>query len=672
MALAEDDELVALFEAEATERLTRLADLLLQLDAGGATDDLVAALFREAHTLKGSADMVGLSNVAAAADALETLLDDVRSGARTADAALVDELFAGVDALSELAGVPARAALSRLASPGPAMPAATTNGDAAAGNANGNGSPAPAAEQRAAPRETARVPVERLDDIVRLAGEASAAHLQICELVREHLGFDPYNLPEMRALSRHLTELQDRTLRARMLPLSDIAPALRRTARDLARRTGKEIRFEVRGEATELDRNVHERLGDALVHLVRNAVDHGIESPLARTAHGKPECGTIILHAAQVGSRVVVSVSDDGRGIDIDALRARAGTLGIDTTTMDDADVRELLFRPGFTTAPTGSDFSGRGVGLDAVKAGLAALRGRVEISSEPGEGTTFRIIVPSTLTVLRSLVVRVGGVRCALGLHGVQTVLSDDTNEVPVEGRAAIRVGAQIVQLGSLATMVGVTGRPGGPVVVLRSGDRSRAVRVDEILGQREVLVKAMPGLVPPSELVVGASAEPDGSAMLVLDTDAIVARGSAAVAMGPMDGATGDAPIVGYRGSVLVVDDALTVRELQRTILQRAGYEVRTAGDGAEALERLAEAPADLVLTDVEMDGLDGLGLTRAIREDARWRNLPVVLLTSRGAEEDRRRGLEAGADAYIVKSAFDEAGLLGIVEDLLGRSA
>jgi two-component system chemotaxis sensor kinase CheA len=239
------------------------------------------------------------------------------------------------------------------------------------------------------------------------------------------------------------------------------------------------------------------------------------------------------------------------------------------------------------------------------------------------------------------------------------------------VEGRAAVRVDQEIVPVSPLAPLLGRPARPGGPIVVLRSGTRARALRVDAVLGQREVLVKALPAAVPTSDLVVGASAEADGSVLLVLDVDAVVGRSEGVDVLPAVPPAPTSAAAEPSRGSVLVVDDALTVRELQRTILERAGFEVRTASDGTDALARLAEAPADLVLSDIEMEGMDGLGLTRAIRDDARWRNLPVVLLTSRSSDDDRRRGLEAGADAYIVKAAFDERALLGVVDDLLGRA-
>lgn len=717
MTLAEDDEIRALFEVEALERLTRLAELLLQLEVDQGSAPLVAQLFREAHTLKGSADMVGLHDIAAEADVVETVLAELRSGARAVDRVVIDELLAGLDRLSVLSGIPVPAVVGAVevevaqAPSAPVAVASSTERPAPMANLAallGGGADrfddgpveverrqgrgrrvtdgVAGAEDldRLAPRTpaesvvrgpTARVAVDRLDDLVRLAGEAAAAHEQIVALARSHLGFDPFDVPEMRSLARHLSDLQDTALRARMLPIGDLAPALRRAARDVARRTGKEVRFEVQGEGTELDRNVHERLADALVHIVRNAVDHGIEDPSARVADDKPETGTVVLRAAQAGSRVEITVTDDGRGIHRPAVRRRAEAMGIATDGLDDRGVLELLFLPGFSTAAAGSDVSGRGVGLDAVRDAVSALRGRVEVESDDGGGTCFRITVPTTLTVLRSLVVVAGGTRCALALHGVGSVLSAETGELPVEGRAAVRVDQEIVPVSPLAPLLGRPPLPGGPIVVLRTANRARAVRVDAVLGQREVLVKALPAAVPASELVVGASAEADGSVLLVLDVDAVVGRAEG-VDITPLD-PTGSAvepsrlPPVGVRGRVLVVDDALTVRELQRTILERAGFEVRTASDGGDALARLAEAPADLVLSDIEMDGMDGLGLTRAIRDDARWRNLPVVLLTSRSSDDDRRRGLEAGADAYIVKSAFDERSLLGVVDDLLGRA-
>lgn len=646
MSITADADVLALFEIEATERLARIGDLLLDLEASPADGELVAALFREAHTLKGAAAVVGFDDLAAEAHALEELLAQARAGAIDVTPEVVAELLDAVDHLHR-------------------MSLGVTDDD----HDDALGHDAAIALPRSR-GETARVAVDRLDELVRLAGESAAAHQRVADLVATHLGFDPYAVPEMRALSRLLTDLQERALRARMLPVDAVAAALRRAVRDAARRSGKLVACEVRGGDTELDRTVHEVLADALIHLVRNAVDHGIEDPHSRLSAGKPEQGTVVVHAMQLGSRVVITVSDDGRGIDLDAVREEARRRGWRADGLSEADAHALLFRPGFSTASSVTDLSGRGVGLDAVREALGRLRGRVEVSSTPGGGTRFRISVPITLTVLRSVIVEAGGARYALGLSSVVRVLPATTPDVAVDDGVAVRFDDQVVPVASLAELLGAPRGPAGPVVVLSSVLGTQAVRVDAVGAQRDVLVSAVPAVVPPHDLVVGASAEADGTVLVVLDADGIIEAASGRVAGSSVAAPGEGAPaITASRARVLVVDDAMTVRELQRTILGRAGYEVRTAGDGEEALRLLEQEPFDLVLTDLEMPRLDGLSLTRAIRATEGLAHLPVVVLTSRGGEDDRRLGMEAGADAYIVKSSFDEASLLRAVEGLLG---
>lgn len=655
----QDTEVLALFEQEAAERLGALSGLLLELESNGLSDELVGKLFREAHTLKGAANVVGMIALGTEAHALEDLFDGVRAGTVPVTPELVDQMLGAVDRLIELSGLDISDGQSESEDviPTPTSPMLPDPGRVRERDVN----------------ETARVSIDRLDELVRLAGETAAAHLRLAELVRDRLGIDPYTVPEMRDMNRLLNDLQERALRARMLPMAAASPVLRRAVRDLARRTGKAIEIEFRGEDTELDRTVHERLVDGLIHIVRNAVDHGIEPADERTAAGKPPVGRIVVHAMQLGPRVIVTVTDDGAGVDLDAVRRRAGALGLDVSGMDDDAALDLLFHPGLTTSSTLTEVSGRGVGLDAVRDSLASLRGRVDAQSTPGVGSTFRISVPITLTVLRGLIVKVGGHRYAIPMGNVVAVFGGDTPLDEVEGRPAVRVGRAVVGVTPLGDLVGGHTAGEGPIVAVTGVNQTHAFCVDSLEGERDVLLKALPAVVPTSGLLVGASAEPDSSVMLVLDAESLVDRAVERQTSG-LSGTRSSAPpaAVDHPRRILVVDDALTVRELQRSILDRAGFVVTTAGDGREALERLDDADPDLVLTDVEMPELDGLGLTRAIRAHERWANLPVVILTSRGEDADRQAGLEAGADAYIVKAAFDEAALLGVVERLLGAEA
>jgi two-component system chemotaxis sensor kinase CheA len=516
------------------------------------------------------------------------------------------------------------------------------------------------------------VPLERLDELIRLVGESAAAHLRVGRLLWDRLGLEPAGIPEFSELSRTLNDLQERTMRTRMVPVATMTDQLHRAVRDLARTLGKEVAWEVRGGDTELDRGVLRQLSDSLLHLVRNAVDHGVEIPEERVAAGKSPQGHILLHAMQLGSEVVIAVTDDGRGIDVSRVRSQAERQGIETAGLSDEEALQLVFRSGLSTAHFVSDVSGRGVGLDVVEASVGAARGRIEVRSVAGKGTEFRLIVPISLAVLPCLVVAAGDQHFALPMHSVILARADHGGDTAhAEERSAVWIGGMPVVVSSL---VGTLGMPStaaaGPVVILESGARRYGFQVDALVGQRDVVVKDLGQLLPRLGVVQGAGVDPDGAVLVVLDASGLIERAwqsGPARADSPPTGAVREPPPAG--GVILVVDDALTVRELQRSILERAGYRVRLASDGTEALAALIGEPVDLVLTDVEMPKLDGFGLTEAIRSHPALANTAVLILSSRASDEDRVRGMEAGADGYIIKSAFDERGLLTAVEQLLG---
>jgi two-component system, chemotaxis family, sensor kinase CheA len=675
----------AMFAEEAEGRLATLSELLLELERNGGDRELLSSVFREAHTLKGAAAVVGLADVLRVAHAMEELLESLRRGDAAATPELVDALLGAVDGMREM--VPAVLAGDDRGDHADRLVATLTN--------LAPERPPPARRGR---RKTIRLPVERLDDMVRLAGEASAAALRVGRLVTDRLDTDPAGVPELGDLTRILERLQERTLQARMVPFGTIAEPLRRAGRDLARSLGKAVELEVRGQETELDRGVLEQVADPLLHLVRNAVDHGIEPPEGRQAAGKPPQGTVTVEAVQLGSEVVVTVTDDGRGIDLKRVRQRAGEAGDRLDGVGDDEALYAIFRSGLSTAATVSEVSGRGVGLDVVRTSLAAVRGRVEVHSEPGVGCQFRLSVPITLAVLLCLLVEAAGRRFAIPMHSVVSAEAAGWSEDHVEGQPVIRVREQVLPVSDLAVTLDGPGGPGQapagdrPAVVVASLTRRHAFRVDALVGQRNVVVKDLGRLLPRLQLLAGAALEPDGSVLLVLDASGLVdrarwIRAAAATRPGERLGAAsgGGHPLrppesaVGFRpanspvgASVLVVDDTAVVRELERSILEEAGYRVRTAADGRQALAALADAPADLVVTDVDMPGCDGLQLTRSIRAEPAWAGLPVVVVTSKSADADRRRALEAGADAYLRKGDLDQRTLLALVGRLLGRPA
>ena len=681
----------AMFAEEAEGRLATLSELLLELERNGEDQELLSSVFREAHTLKGAAAVVGLADVLRVAHAMEEVLEGLRRGDPATPAA-VDALLGAVDGMREM--VPAVLAgeertghadrlVAALHDPTPALepppdpePAPGPPPGPASAPAPGPAQPAPRRERR----ETVRLRVERLDELVRLVGEASAAALRVGRVVTDQLGVEPAGVPELHDLSRILESLQERTLQARMVPFGTIAEPLRRAARDLARSLGKAVELELRGQETELDRGVLEQVADPMLHLVRNAIDHGIELPEARLAAGKPRYGTVRVHAAQLGSEVVVTVADDGRGIDLERVRRRAGETGDGLDGVGDDEAIYAIFRSGLSTADGVSEVSGRGVGLDVVRASLVSVRGRVEVHSEPGTGSEFRLSVPITLAVLPCLLVEAAGRRFGVPMHSVVSAEAAGWSEDHVEGQVVIRVRDTILPVSDLAATLGVTAGQGGapasdsPAVVVASMTRRHAFRVDALLGQRNVVVKDLGRLLPRLALLAGASLEPDGSILLVLDVSGLVDRARWARSGGagrPAPSPTPAVPAPAGPASVLVVDDTAVVRELERSILEEAGYRVRTAANGRLALAALADTPADLVVTDVEMPNCDGLELTRAIRGQPALTGLPVVVVTSRSSDADRRLAMDAGADAYLVKGDLDRRTLLEVVGRLLGRA-
>jgi two-component system chemotaxis sensor kinase CheA len=690
MAALSVEQVQVLFAQEATVRLAQLGQLLLKLEEAGADDTLVQSIFRELHSLKGSAAVARLEDVSDCAHRLEDLVDGLRSGRTSMTAELIDTLLAGVDRLTVLI-------MGQDAEPLPAPSTASTTRPVAVDSppvSNGNhvitDLPMPAASDvvpatdvqakavgqssSGSPTTPAGavilVPTERLEELTRLVGETASAHLRVGQLLKDRFGVDPASCSEYNELSRSLNELQDRATRTQMVPVATITDQLHRAVRDLARTQGKDIRWDARGIDTEMDRSALQLVSDCLLHLVRNAVDHGIEGPAEREAAGKPGHATIRLHAMQLGSEVVIAVTDDGRGIDIAEVGQRAAQQGVDTEGMSEEELIELTFRPGLSTTAFVTDVSGRGVGLDVVRTKIEATRGRVEVRSERGVGTEFRIIMPITLAVLRCLLVEAGGQRFALPFHRVVMSQADDpAAREHAEGRPVIWVDNQPVPLSMLRHTLGMDADPAnaGPIVVLADTSRRHAFHVDRLVGQRDVVLKGLSRLLPHLPVYAGASVEPDGSVLLVLDPPGLIQRARQGIRTTPV---AVQVPITdGPRRRVLVVDDALTVRELQRNILERAGFAVRVASDGGQALSKLAEESADLVLTDIEMPIMDGFALTEAIRATPALANIPVLILSSRSSEADRQRGLEVGADGYIIKSAFDEASLLAAVNRLLG---
>jgi two-component system chemotaxis sensor kinase CheA len=466
----------------------------------------------------------------------------------------------------------------------------------------------------------------------------------------------------------------DATARAlRMVAFGELLPGLERVVRDLAASSGKQIELVVAGSDVQLDRAVLDGLRPVLLHLVRNAVDHGLETPPVRTGQGKPAIGTLRLSAHHRGAEIVITIEDDGRGIDREAVRSQLARRGLPVPTRDE-DVLRTIFEAGLSTARLITDLSGRGVGLDVVKRGVEALHGTIDLRSLAGTGTTFSLVVPLTATALRGLLVRVRRQTFVVpGTAVLRLLRAARSDVVSVGGLETIRVEGAPVTLVALADVLGASeptvlgDRKLPAVVVLVEGARI-ALLVDEVLEERDVYVQPLGRRLRGAPSVAGASVLADGTLALVLNVAEVVARSRTRLRAGLVRRADEPTAASARRREILLVDDSLTTRTLERSILEAAGYSVRSAGDGEEALRLLHEHGADLVVSDVEMPLLDGFALTARIRATPRFNALPVVLLTALGSDTDRQRGLDVGADAYLVKGAFDQQNLLETITQLL----
>ncbi|MGD9957463.1 MAG: response regulator, partial [Candidatus Nanopelagicales bacterium] len=480
-----------------------------------------------------------------------------------------------------------------------------------------------------------------------------------------------------------LARVRDGAMGLAMVPLRRVAAAFPALVREVAGASGKDVELVIAGADVELDVRVLDGVADALRHLVTNAVDHGCEAPDARAAAGKPRRAVVTLSARTAGSSVVVEVADDGAGVDDDRLREFAVRRGYlpEGTSASGPVLHQVLFEPGFTTREDVTTTSGRGVGLDVVRSAVQELGGTVEVLSTPGLGTRFVLTLPVTLGVARCLLVRCGTERYAVPLAGVVETLSlSDVAVTDVAGSLVITRDEATMPLADLGDVLGVPGaRTPRAAVVARLTGEAVAWAVDEVESEREIVVKSLGdflGRVPGSP---GATIDDDGSVLLLVDLRELAARWSGTSSLGsaaqhPVEEAPAsrerEQPDAHGRARVLVVEDSLGVRELQRSILEGAGYDVVTAVDGLDGASRLQGGPVDLVLSDVEMPGMDGFTLTRTIRRTRGWENVPVVIMTSRGDDADKRAGLDAGADAYLLKREFDQRALVDTVRRLVGR--
>jgi two-component system sensor histidine kinase and response regulator WspE len=734
-----------LFRIEVENHAPLLTQGLLALERNPDSVDQLESCMRAAHSLKGAASIVGVGAAVEVAHAMEDCFVAAQTGRLRLRQGQIDPLLGGVDLLARLArtsgtdpgdALQVKAFLQALAGatsgevdPAPDEAASASASEAAPALAAAATTPAAVPARDSADR-VVRVTADNLNRLLGLAGESLVAArwlkpfasslLRLKRLQHEAvqglaamrddgpaMALDERSrtaLHEIRRrmleceqlLARELVDLEtferrsadlsrrlyDEAVACRMRPFADGVQAMPRMLRDLGRSLGKQVRLDIVGAATPVDRDVLEKLDAPLGHLLRNALAHGIESPAQRRAAGKPAEGVVRLEARHSAGALQITVSDDGGGIALDALRRavveRRHTKAELAAELSEAELLEFLFLPGFTLSERVTEISGRGVGLDVVQDMVKQVRGSVRVSTQAGLGTRFQLQLPLTLSVVRTLLVEIGGEPYAFPLARIVRALRLAPQRVELlEGRQHVDVDGRRIGLVSAHQILqaGVPQAPGGDLSVIVVGDHddTYCLVVDRFLGERELVVQALdPRLGKIKDISAGALME-DGSPVLIIDIEDMIRSVQKLIASGQLSQVqpAASAAEASKRKRVLVVDDSLTVRELERKLLARHGYDVEVAVDGMDGWNAVRTGHFDLLVTDIDMPRMDGIELVTLVRKDPNLKSLPVMIMSYKDRAEDRRRGLEAGADHYLTKGSFHDETLLRAAVDLIGEA-
>jgi two-component system chemotaxis sensor kinase CheA len=680
------------FRLEARELLEQFGEAILALEKSGRSAPEVQRLLRLAHTLKGASRVVKQGEIADQCHAIEDELAPYRESEDKAPRALIDSILGRIDDIrvrtrslgqAETAQVSAEAQAETSSEAAPEEALRTVRADMAEMDALLEGvsethallnglRPAIQAMERG--RHLSALLLEQLAS--QGAGDApragptppARAHATAEALGECFVGLERNLGSAIDQMDRELRQLRAAAEQLRLAPAGDLFTSLERTARDAAQMLGKQVTFAATGGGIRLDAYVLGAIQRALVQIVRNAVAHGIESEGERRAAGKPAAGRVSISVSRRGRQIVFECRDDGRGVDLEAVRrvaAQRGLLGADVARLGAEDLVRLLLRGGISTSKAVTEVSGRGVGLDVVREAIDKLSGDIVVHTQAGVGAAFEFIVPLSLAAVDVLVVEAGGTTASIPFDAVRHSMLAAGAEISrtASGASIVYDGAAIPFFALPAALHAAPSAAdrNWPVVVIAGSGGLAAVGVDRLLGSARVVMRPLPDLAPTSAIVAGASLDAEGVPQLVLDPDGLVAEARR--------GGGTDLERTRARDPVLVVDDSLTTRMLEQSILESAGYQVELATSAEEALQSAARKRYALFLVDVEMPGIDGFTFVERIRLDPDLRDIPAILVTSRDEPEDHQRGRDAGAQGYVVKSRFDQAELLTMIRRLIG---
>ena len=704
------------FVEEAKEHLGRLASGLAEIEQGAVSAEKINSLFRSVHTLKGSSRMLKLEPITQVSHSLEDLLSALREGRVATNPAVIALLYQGVDALSDqvqqliecgqvealssvntqlcqqLTATAEGQTLKAVA----AEPVAFKSSELAAEDASGA-----SAQPTLTASDTVRVKLDKLDELIKLMGELVSSHAGMRELAMTSQQLEQQlqqqlhsHLPvAMQQFSRKMRdivlaqenlmqELHDKTLQMRMLPLAIVLEPAARLVRDMARSLGKQVECRISGSEIELDRQMIDQLADPIIHLLRNALDHGIETPDIRQQKCKPVQGLLQISARQDGGWVVLEVRDDGQGLSLVTIRDKALKKGLVSSEqlaeMSDQQVSDLIFEPGFSTSNIITEFSGRGVGMDVVKRSIVDdLQGVISLHSSLDQGTCFTLRLPLSLAMMRVLLIRAGEQVLGFTAQYVTELISVAVSGlINVADRNAVIIRNEFVPVIELVDLLQLPPANAAKkslsrtrsellLLVIRVHNEKLALIIDELLDERDLVIKQLPEHLRFNALISGMVTIGHNELVSLIHVPYVldIAR-KARQPVNRRAQTDQEKP----KKRILVVDDSLNTREIERDVLEAWGYHVTLAEHGQEGLDKALAEQFDAVLTDVEMPIMDGFTLTARLREHERYQTCPIIIITSREKESDRRRGIEVGADAYIVKGSFDQNSLVDTLKVLL----
>lgn len=698
------------FIDEGRGHLQTISEGAFLLSADEHTDAWIGEMFRAAHTLKGGARMLKLQSIADVTHHLEDVLSELRDNKLTPDRALGNLIHESVEYLSgQLTQLfvsegdnqlpPADAGLcERLARASRGEDITLTVETAGATEKPVVPAPATSSSMDAGIKQAdfVRVKLNKLDGLIDILGEVLAGHDRLeqqiqnlsqlvprlpglsAEQLRQQIHDFSAQLKESVQLQHlQMFELYDVAARIRMLPLSTLFEPISLQVSELASTLNKQVVCRFVGGEVEIDRQLIDRLSESLTHLLRNAVDHGIGEIDERLALGKSTRGTITITTQQDGSGILLRIEDDGRGLNYEAISAKAVSKGLVPASMagqlSEQECNELIFHPGFSTSKIVSELSGRGVGLDVVrKTVVTDLQGDLQVYSRPGVGTSFNLRLPVSLTMMRILQFEEQGHLFGLAAQYVVEVVECTAQGISdIAGRPAIILHNEFIPVVCVGSLLGIHERqssfstPGQRLIVVQNQYSKMALQVDKLLDERKMMIKPLPKHMQQQSLVSGMVQTPDNQLVSILHVPALMAMAQQSrqtSTTAPATSVTQDA------WHVLVVDDSLNTREIEKNVLEAHGYQVTLAEDGLSGLQKAKLTQFDAVLTDVEMPFMDGFTFTKSLRGEKNYQHTPIIIVTSRAKEEDRRRGIQVGADAYIAKGDFEQDSLIKTLKMLL----